>query len=109
MNNASVIIIGNEILSGRTLDQNANFIAKRCSKIGISLEEVRIIPDVEKIIIKSVKTLSNKYNNVFVTGGIGPTHDDITAKSVAIAFKKKLILNKMAKNLLDNYYNKILI
>ena len=90
MSNASVIIIGNEILSGRTLDQNANFIAKRCSKIGISLDEVRVIPDVEKIIIKSVKTLSKKYHNVFVTGGIGPTHDDITAKSVAIAFKKKI-------------------
>ena len=105
MTNASVIIIGNEILSGRTLDQNANFIAKRCSKIGISLNEVRVIPDIEKIIIKSVKTLSKKYHNVFVTGGIGPTHDDITAKSVASAFKKKLVLNKIAKNLLENYYN----
>ena len=105
MSNASVIIIGNEILSGRTLDQNANFIAKRCSKIGISLDEVRVIPDVEKIIIKSVKTLSKKYHNVFVTGGIGPTHDDITAKSVASAFKKKLVLNKIAKSLLENYYN----
>ncbi len=106
MNNAAILIIGNEILSGRTLDQNANFIAKRCSKIGISLEEVRIIPDVEKTIIKSVKDLSKKFKNVFVTGGIGPTHDDITAKSVAIAFKKKLILNKQAKNLLIDYYNR---
>ena len=105
MSNASVIIIGNEILSGRTLDQNSNFIAKRCSEIGISLEEVRVIPDLETIIIKSVKTLSKKYDNVFVTGGIGPTHDDITAKSVASAFKKKLVLNKIAKNLLENYYN----
>ena len=105
MSNASVIIIGNEILSGRTLDQNSNFIAKRCSKIGISLDEVRVIPDVEKIIIKSVKALSKKYHNVFVTGGIGPTHDDITAKSVASAFKKKLVLNKIAKSLLENYYN----
>ena len=106
MSNASVIIIGNEILSGRTLDQNSNFIAKRCSKIGISLEEVRVIPDLEKEIIKSVKTLSKKYDNVFVTGGIGPTHDDITANSIAIAFKKKLILNKLAKKLLIEYYSK---
>ncbi len=105
MSNASVIIIGNEILSGRTLDQNANFIAKRCSEIGISLEEVRVIPDLETIIIKSVKTLSKKYNNVFITGGIGPTHDDITAKSIATAFRKKLVLNKIAKNLLENYYS----
>ena len=59
-----------------------------------------------KIIIKSVKDLSKKFRNVFVTGGIGPTHDDITAKSVAIAFKKKLILNKQAKNLLIDYYNR---
>ena len=106
MNNAAIIIIGNEILSGRTLDQNSNFIAKRCSKIGIVLEEVRVIPDIEQIIIKSVKMLSKNFKNVFVTGGIGPTHDDITAKSVALAFKKNLILNKRAKNLLINYYNK---
>ena len=105
MSNASVIIIGNEILSGRTLDQNSNFIAKRCSEIGISVEEVRVIPDLEIKIIKSVKTLSKKYDNVFVTGGIGPTHDDITANSVAIAFKKKLILNKVAKKLLIQYYS----
>mgnify|MGYP001234174583 CR=1 FL=1 len=105
MSNAGVIIIGNEILSGRTLDQNSNFIAKRCSEIGISLEEVRIIPDLETNIIKSVKTLSKKYDNVFVTGGIGPTHDDITANSIAIAFKKKLILNKVAKKLLIEYYS----
>ena len=105
MSNASIIIIGNEILSGRTLDQNSNFIAKRCSKIGISLQEVRVIPDLETIIIKSVKTLSKKYDNVFITGGIGPTHDDITAKSVANAFKRKLVLNKIAKNLLENYYS----
>ena len=100
-----LLIIGNEILSGRTLDQNANFIAERCSKIGISLEEVRIIPDVEKRIIKSVQDLSKKYKNVFVTGGIGPTHDDITAKSIAIAFKKQLVLNKTAVKLLKEYYN----
>ena len=105
MSNASVIIIGNEILSGRTLDQNSNFIAKRCSEIGISLEEVRVIPDLEMTIIKAVKALSKKYDNVFVTGGIGPTHDDITANSVAIAFKKKLILNKVAKKLLIKYYS----
>lgn len=107
MSNASILIIGNEILSGRTLDQNTNFIAKRCSKIGITLKEVRIIPDVEKTIIKSVQTLSKKYQNVFVTGGIGPTHDDITAKSIAIAFNKQLILNKTAMKLLKEYYSHI--
>ncbi len=104
MNNASIIIIGNEILSGRTLDQNSNFIAKRCSKIGINLDEIRVIPDKVEIIKKVVLESSKKYKYVFVTGGIGPTHDDITALSISLAFKRKLILNKRAKELLENYY-----
>ena len=104
MNSASIIIIGNEILSGRTLDQNANFIAKRCSKLGIILSEVRIIPD-KKVIIKSaVISASKNQKNVFVTGGIGPTHDDITAQSVAEAFNRKLVLNKVAEQLLIKHY-----
>ena len=89
MNNAAIIIIGNEILSGRTLDQNANFIAKRCSEIGIVLDEIRIIPDIQEIIKKVVRNASINHKNVFVTGGIGPTHDDITALSIA----KHLIKN----------------
>ena len=103
MHNA-IIIIGNEILSGRTLDKNANFIADRCSKIGISIDEIRIIPDKSKIIKKTIIEASLKYKNVFVTGGIGPTHDDITSLSVALAFKKKLVINKKAKKLLVDYY-----
>ena len=106
MNNAAVIIIGNEILSGRTLDQNANFIAKRCSDIGIVLDEIRIIPDIQEVIKKVVINASNSHKNVFVTGGIGPTHDDVTALSIAKAFKRKLILNKKAKILLENHYKK---
>ena len=104
MHNAIIIIIGNEILSGRTLDKNSNFIAERCSKIGISIDEIRVIPDRVKVIKKTIIEASKKYKNVFVTGGIGPTHDDITALSVAIAFKKKLVINKKAKQLLENYY-----
>lgn len=104
MNNAIIIIIGNEILSGRTVDKNANFIADRCSKIGISIDEIRIIPDKVKTIKKTVIEASKKYKNVFVTGGIGPTHDDITALSIALAFKKKLVINKKAKKLLEDYY-----
>ena len=104
MHNAIIIIIGNEILSGRTLDKNANFIAERCSKIGISIDEIRIIPDKVKIIKKTIIEASLKYKNVFVTGGIGPTHDDITSLSVALAFKKKLVINKKAKKLLVDYY-----
>ena len=78
--NASILIIGNEILSGRTQDKNISFLAKWLnSKCGISVKEVRIVPDEEQIIINNILTLSKKFNYVFTTGGIGPTHDDITA------------------------------
>ena len=80
--NAAILIVGNEILSGRTQDKNVAFISSWLnSNCGISVKEVRIIPDEEKIIVKNVLTLSKKFNYVFTTGGIGPTHDDITAKS----------------------------
>ncbi|OUU62613.1 MAG: hypothetical protein CBC22_03735 [Alphaproteobacteria bacterium TMED62] len=101
---SAIIIIGNEILSGRTLDLNSNFIAKRCSKIGIKLCEIKIIADNYKEIIKEVLKASKKYKHVFVTGGIGPTHDDITALAIARAFKRKLVLNKKAKELLKKHY-----
>ena len=104
MNNASVIIIGNEILSGRTVDQNTNFIAKRCVKLGVIISEVRIIPDIKKIIKAVVINASKNHKYVFVTGGIGPTHDDITAQSIAEAFNRKLVLNKLAKQLLVKHY-----
>ena len=106
MLNVSVIIVGNEILSGRTLDQNSNFIAKRCTKLGLKLNEVRVIPDVKTIIKKTVIKASKNQKYVFVTGGIGPTHDDITALSIAEAFKRKLVLNKVARELLIKYYKK---
>ena len=77
--NAAILIIGNEILSGRTQDKNIAFISNWLnSKCGITVKEVRIIPDNEKTIIKNILTLSKNFNYVFTTGGIGPTHDDIT-------------------------------
>jgi molybdenum cofactor synthesis domain-containing protein len=106
--NAAIIIIGNEILSGRTQDKNIAFISNWLNaKCGISVEEVRIIPDVEKIIIKNVLLLSKKFNYVFTTGGIGPTHDDITAQSISKAFKVKYEYHKEAFSILENYYGKI--
>ena len=88
--NAGILIIGNEILSGRTQDKNIAFISNWLnSKCGISVNEVRIIPDLENIIVKNILDLSKKFNYVFTTGGIGPTHDDITAKSISKAFKVK--------------------
>ncbi len=106
--NAAILIIGNEILSGRTQDKNIAFISNWLnSKCGISVEEVRIIPDVEKIIKKNVLLLSKRFNYVFTTGGIGPTHDDITAKSIAGVFKVKYEFHKEAYSILEKYYGKL--
>jgi molybdenum cofactor synthesis domain-containing protein len=105
--NAAILIIGNEILSGRTQDKNINFISNWLnSKCGISVEEVRIIPDVEKTIINNTLSLSKRFNYVFTTGGIGPTHDDITAQSISRAFKVKYEFHKEAYKILEKYYGK---
>ena len=105
--NAAILVIGNEILSGRTQDKNVAFISDWLnSKCGITVQEVRIIPDIEKIIINNIKVLSKKYNYVFTTGGIGPTHDDITAESISKAFKVKYGFNNNAYKILENYYGK---
>ena len=105
--NAAILIIGNEILSGRTQDKNIQFISNWLnSKCGISVKEVRIIPDIEKIIIENIKFLSRKFNYVFTTGGIGPTHDDITAQSISKAFKVKYEYHKEAYSILEKYYGK---
>ena len=105
---ASILIIGNEILSGRTQDLNISFISNWLNlKCGISVGEVRIIPDVQNTIIKNIKELSKNFNYVFTTGGIGPTHDDITAKSISKAFKVKYEFHKEAYSILETYYGKI--
>ena len=105
--NAAILIIGNEILSGRTQDKNVAFISNWLNlNCGIFVSEVRIIPDVEKIIIKTIRSLAKKFNYVFTTGGIGPTHDDITAQSIAKAFKKKYGYHKEAYKILEKYYGK---
>jgi len=104
---AAILIIGNEILSGRTQDLNVSFLSdwlnKRC---GISVEEVRVIPDVELKIVKNILDLKRRFNYVFTTGGIGPTHDDITAKSLSRAFKTKYEYHKEAYSILENYYGR---
>ncbi len=102
--NASILIIGNEILSGRTQDTNTSTLANWLNSIGVKVEEVRIIPDVEKTIIDTLNFLKNNYDYVFTTGGIGPTHDDITAQSVAKAFGLKYEIHKEAFKILEKYY-----
>jgi molybdenum cofactor synthesis domain-containing protein len=105
--NAAILIIGNEILSGRNQDKNIAFIANWLNlKCGIPVNEVRIIHDIEKIIVKNIQDMSKKFNYVFTTGGIGPTHDDITAKSISKAFKLKYEYHKEAFMILENYYGK---
>ena len=105
--NAAILIIGNEILSGRTQDKNVAFISNWLnSKCGISVQEVRIIPDHQNTIVKNILLLSNKFNYVFTTGGIGPTHDDITAQSISKAFKLKYEYHKEAYAILEKYYGK---
>jgi molybdenum cofactor synthesis domain-containing protein len=83
---AAILVIGDEILSGRTKDKNIGYIAEYLTNIGIELREVRIVPDVEAEIVAALNALRARYSYVFTTGGIGPTHDDITADCVARAF-----------------------
>jgi molybdenum cofactor synthesis domain-containing protein len=83
---ASVLVIGDEILSGRTQDTNTNYIAKFLGSLGIDLKEARVVPDIEDEIVAALNALRTRYTYVFTTGGIGPTHDDITADAVAKAF-----------------------
>src|SRR5580704_8667665 len=101
---ASVLIIGNEILSGRTPDANLAYIGQKLSGIGVKLCEARVVPDIEADIVKHVNELRARSTYVFTTGGIGPTHDDITAASIAKAFGLKLIEHPEARARLMAYY-----
>lgn len=101
---AAVLVIGDEILSGRTEDANINPIALTLAGLGIDLEEVRIVPDDEGRIIEAVNALRDRYTYVFTTGGIGPTHDDITAEAIAKAFDVPIEENPEALSLLLAHY-----
>jgi len=101
---ASLIIIGNEILSGRTQDTNTQHIAEKLTGRGIKLREVRVIPDQKDIIIATLGEMCKATTYVFTTGGIGPTHDDITAESVAEAFGVPNLLNEEARQMLIAHY-----
>ena len=103
---AGIVIIGDEILSGRTKDTNINWIANELNQIGIKLKEARVIEDDKKIIVDTVLEFSKKFSYVFTSGGIGPTHDDITTESIAEAFKVDLEKNQIAMNLLKKHYEK---
>ncbi len=97
---AAVLVIGDEILSGRTKDKNIGYIADYLTAIGIDLKEVRVVSDAEAAIVEAINALRSKYTYVFTTGGIGPTHDDITADCVAKAFGVELEFHPEAVRLL---------
>ncbi|HEY3912001.1 MAG TPA: molybdopterin-binding protein [Stellaceae bacterium] len=101
---ACVLIIGNEILSGRTQDENLGFLARGLNEAGIRLREARVIPDVAEVIVATVNEARRRFDYVFTTGGIGPTHDDITAQCMADAFGVPLIVHPDAKRLLETHY-----
>ena len=104
--NAAIIVIGNEILSGRTKDENVSFLAKWFNSLGVRVSEVRIIEDKEESIIDCINQVKKKYKYIFTTGGIGPTHDDITSKSIAKIFKLKYGFHQEAYDILEKYYGK---
>jgi molybdenum cofactor synthesis domain-containing protein len=91
---AAVLIIGNEILSGRTQDSNLAYLAKKLNEYGIQIRETRVVPDIEEEIVAAVNALRARYDYLFTTGGIGPTHDDITAECIAKAFGVPLVINE---------------
>ncbi|HLJ65277.1 MAG TPA: molybdopterin-binding protein [Stellaceae bacterium] len=101
---ACVVIIGNEILSGRTQDTNLAFLAKGLNEVGVSLREARVIPDIVEEIVATVNEVRAKFDYVFTTGGIGPTHDDITGASIARALGVPYRLNPEAHRILINHY-----
>ena len=102
--NAAILIIGNEILSGRTQDTNTGTIALWLNSIGVKVQEVRVIPDIEDTIIETVNVLKKTNDYLFTTGGIGPTHDDITANSISKAFNLDYEIHKEAFKILETYY-----
>ena len=101
---ACVLIIGNEILSGRTQDVNLNYLAKGLNEAGVRLMEARVVPDIADAIVAAVNEVRAKYDYVITTGGIGPTHDDITSECVARAFGVPLVLHPEAARVLEASY-----
>jgi len=101
---AGIVLIGDELLSGRTRDVNLQQIAQFLQPLGITVSEVRIVPDVQAAIVEAVQALSQRCDYVFTTGGIGPTHDDITADAVAAAFGRKIGVREDARKILEGLY-----
>ncbi len=104
MVSACILIIGNEVLSGRTKDANLSFLGNELNELGIQVQEARVIPDIEDVIIGTLNEVRTRFDYVFTTGGIGPTHDDITSACVAKAVGRALIRNPEAVGMLETRY-----
>ena len=101
---AAILVIGDEILSGRTKDRNIGYIAEYVGRIGIEVREARVVPDDETEIVAALNALRARYDYVFSTGGIGPTHDDITVDAIAAAFGLEVEVHPRARSILEDYY-----
>ena len=102
---ASILVIGDELLSGRTQDANMHHLANKLTEIGINLSEARFIRDDAAVIVSNIVELSTKFDYLFTSGGIGPTHDDITTDCVAEAFGRQVSVRSDAFNILKKYYD----
>jgi molybdenum cofactor synthesis domain-containing protein len=104
---AGLLVIGDEILSGRTKDKNIGYIAEYLTNLGIDLSQVRVVPDIEEEIVAALNALRSRYTYVFTTGGIGPTHDDITADAVAKAFGVPIEVDPRAVALMEERFRQM--
>ena len=103
---AAILVIGDEILSGRTRDTNMHHLAIALTEVGIDLKEARFVSDDDTAIVDAIRSLSKSYDHVFSSGGIGPTHDDITADAIATAFHKRINVRKDALKILQAHYDR---
>src|SRR5579884_2407614 len=106
---AAIVVIGNEILSGKTQDENALFLARELRELGVDLRKISVIPDELDLIAAEVRGFSAEFDFVFTTGGVGPTHDDVTMDGIAIAFGQKIRRHPELEAILRHYYNADLI
>jgi molybdenum cofactor synthesis domain-containing protein len=103
MSTAALLVIGNEILSGKVRDTNSPFLAVELRKLGVDLERIVTIPDVVETIARETRALSHAYDYVFTSGGIGPTHDDLTMDGIALAFERKIVLHQSMIDRMERY------
>ncbi|XP_059909702.1 FAD synthase isoform X1 [Gadus macrocephalus] len=106
-NTAAILIIGDEILKGHTVDTNSAFLTRALRRLGVSVRRITVVPDVQEVIAKEVALLSPQYTHLLTSGGIGPTHDDVTFESVAMAFQEEVVLHPELARLVEEFFGKV--